>query len=84
MLANGKLGVCIEALNISAKKHGMNIKKGEKMRYLIILIMALQFSGCAGVVTGHVYTQEEIEQIRAVAKEVYKDAKAVKKDIGGK
>jgi|FLOH01.1.fsa_nt_gi outer membrane lipoprotein SlyB len=52
------------------------------MKYLVILITALAFNGCTGVVTGHVYTAEEIKQIREIAKDVYQDAKYVKEDMG--
>jgi hypothetical protein len=41
-----------------------------------------EFSGCTGMITGHVYTAEEIKQIREIAKDVYQDAKYVKEDMG--
>ena len=52
------------------------------MKAIASIVVAILFSGCAGIVTGHTYTAEEIKQIREIAKDVYKDAKYVKEDLG--
>ena len=51
------------------------------MKY-ILMITSVMFSGCTGIVTGHTYTVEEIKQIREIARDVYKDAKYLKEDMG--
>lgn len=52
------------------------------MKIVMSIVMMIWFSGCTGMVTGHVYTAEEIQQIRSIAKDVYQDAKYVKEDLG--
>jgi outer membrane lipoprotein SlyB len=53
------------------------MKKG-----MLVACIVVMFSGCTGMITGHVYTAEEIKQIREIAKDVYQDAKYVKEDMG--
>ena len=55
--------------------------KDESMLFGMIVLAALM-TGCTGIVTGHTYTVEEINQIREIAHDVYKDAKYAKEDLG--
>ena len=51
-------------------------------KVILAVSTVVMFSGCTGMVTGHVYTAEEIKQIREIAKDVYQDTKYVKEDLG--
>ncbi len=45
------------------------------------MVLAIVLNGCTGVITGHKYTKEEVQDISEVIKDIYKDIEEVKKQI---
>lgn len=48
-------------------------------KVISLLALAIMFGGCTGIITGHKYTKEEVQDIREVIKDIYKDIEEVKK-----
>ena len=48
-------------------------------KVLSLMVLVIMLNGCTGVITGHKYTKEEVQDISEVIKDIYKDIEEVKK-----